>query len=92
MITNPTECENRCMQMFLTLMECVIQDPRCPVEVIQKAGEFTLTYNHSIPSVASLSSLDVALQTSTSLSVSPEDAIPFSVYSTSVFLCVLCYK
>ena len=65
------------MQLFLTLMECVIQDPRCPVEVIQKAGEFTLTYNHSIPSVASLSSLDVALQTSTSLSVSPEDAIPF---------------
>ena len=87
-IKNPTECENRCMQLFLTQMERVTQDPRCPVEVIQKSGEFTLTYNYSIPSIASLSSLDLTLLTSTSVSISPEDSAPFGVFSTSVTFCI----
>lgn len=79
------------MQLFLTQMERVTQDPRCPVEVIQKSGEFNLTYNYSIPSIASLSSLDLSLLTSTSVSISPEDSVPFSVFSTSVSFSIWYY-
>lgn len=72
------------MQLFLTQIERVVFDPRCPVKVIQKSEEFTLQYNYSIPSIASLSSLDLSALASTSVSISPEDSAFFCDFSTSV--------